>query len=191
VAESGFEKATIIFNHMRSGEPEESRAYVEVMDGANCESWMSLRTALNGEWGWKAKVRQVRDVNRLGKLTNLLCVPSHLSEDEAKFCFASYLFAMDGDQAYFFYGTNYKISGQQNAWYSSYDLDIGEPMGDREQRDGGFLRVFSKGAVVVNPTASSVTITLPRAYVTPARQPVKQVTLEPNGAELLRTAHEE
>jgi hypothetical protein len=108
VADAGLERKTVIFNHMRSGEPKESAAYVAVTDGANCESWMSQRTELKDRWGWIAKTRQVREVNRQGKLTNLLCVPSRLSEDEALFCFASYLTAIHGDRAYFFYGTNYK-----------------------------------------------------------------------------------
>ena len=90
-------KETIIFNHMRSGEPKESRAYVEVTDGANCESWLSQRTELAGRWGWEAKIEQVREANRLGEVTNLLCVPAQLSRGEALFCFASYLMAMDGD----------------------------------------------------------------------------------------------
>ena len=190
-AEAGLEKKTIIFNHMRSGEPQESRAYVEVTDGANCESWMSRRTELEGRWGWIAKTRQVREVNRLGKLTNLLCVPSRLSEDEALFCFASYLTAMDGDRAYFFYGTNYKIAGQQNAWYPFYDADLGKATGDCEPIDGGFLRTFSRGAVAVNPTQASVTITLPRTYVTSAGERVAELSLQPKRGALLFVASRE
>ena len=191
VAGAGFEKATIIFNHMRSGEPEESRAYVDATDGANCESWMSLRTDLEGRWGWKAKIQQVREVNRLGKLTNLLCTPSQLSEDEALFCFASYLLAMEGGRAYFFYGTGYKIAAQQNAWYPFYDADLGAPTGDCVAKDGGFLRVFRKGAVVVNPTRTAATISLPGAYATPSGQPATQITLAPKRGALLYLAGEE
>jgi hypothetical protein len=189
-AEAGMEQKTIIFNHMRSGEPEESRAYVEVTDGANCESWMSERTDLEGRWGWLAKTRQVREVNRLGKLTNLLCVPSRLSEEEALFLFASYLMAMDGDRAYFFYGTNYKIAGRENAWYPFYDADLGRPTSDCEAKDGGFLRTFSRGAVAVNPTQAPVTIALPRGCVTPAGEPVKELSLQPKRGALLFAAGE-
>ena len=107
VADAGLKEKKIIFNHMRSGEPQESRAYVEVTDGANCESWMSLRTGLEGRWGWKAKVEQVREVNRKGKLTNLLCGAVTMSEDEALFCFASYLMVKEGNHAYFFHAPPY------------------------------------------------------------------------------------
>jgi len=57
---------------------------------------MSRRTELEGRWGWKAKVEQVREANRLGKLTNLLCTPAAVSEGEARFCFASYLMSLEG-----------------------------------------------------------------------------------------------
>jgi hypothetical protein len=185
-AEAGFDEKTIIFNHMRSGEPQESRAYVAVTDGANCESWLSQRTEPEGRWGWRTKVEQVREVNRLGKLTNLLCVPSQLSEDEARFCFASYLMALEGDRSHFFYGTNYKIAGQQNAWYPFYDVDLGAPQGDCEPRHGAYWRPFAAGAVVVNPTASPVTVALPQRYVTLSGDEVDELTLRPKQGALLK-----
>ena len=187
VAAAGFEKKTIIFNHMRSGEPQESRAYVEVTDGANCESWLSRRTDPDGRWGWRAKVEQVGGVNRMGKLTNLLCVPKQLSEEEALFCFTSYLMALYGDRAHFFYGTNYKIAGQEHAWYPFYEVDIGEPVSQCGPRDGGFFRTFSKGAVAVNPTEVPVEMDLSRAYVTLAGRRVEKLPLPPKSGAILLT----
>ena len=188
VADAGLKDKKVIFNHMRSGEPQESRAYVEVTDGANCESWMSLRTGLEGRWGWKAKVDQVREVNRLGKLTNLLCRTDAPSEDEALFCFASYLMAKEGDQAYFFYAPGYKMAVQK-AWYPFYDADLGEPQGNYQARDGGFLRVFTRGCVAVNPTEKPLTLSLPQRYATLAGQEVSSLSLAPKrGAVLLAPA---
>ncbi|NDK13761.1 MAG: hypothetical protein COY42_33470 [Armatimonadetes bacterium CG_4_10_14_0_8_um_filter_66_14] len=188
-ADAGFDEKTIIFNHMRSGEPEESRAYVDVTDGANCESWLSQRTELEDRWGWKEKVEQVREVNRLGKLTNLLCVPSQLSEDEALFCFASYLMALDGDRCHFFYGANHKIAGQKDAWYPFYDVDLGEPAGECAPREGGFWRLFAKGAVVVNPTQAAVRVNVPPGHVSLLGESVQALTLQPKrGAVLLLAA---
>ncbi|MFB3891948.1 MAG: putative glycoside hydrolase [Phycisphaerae bacterium] len=181
---SGKNAKTIIFNHMRSGEPDESAAYLEVADGANCESWMSLRTELDGRWGWKAKVDQVRAANRKGKLTNLLCTPAALSEDEALFCFASYLMAKEGDRAYFYYGTAYRMAAQK-AWYAFYEADIGKPKGDYEERDGGFWRTFSKGGVVVNPTNKSVTVSMPGRYRTLDGREVDKITLAPKRGAIL------
>ena len=120
VAQAGFKEKTIIFNHMRSGEPKESPAYLDVTDGANCESWMSRRIGPEGRWGWRSKVDQVREANRLGKLTNLLCVPQAASEEEALYCFASYLMALEGERAYFFYAPAYQMAAQES-WYSFYD----------------------------------------------------------------------
>jgi hypothetical protein len=182
-SEAGFKDKTIIFNHMRSGEPEESRAYIDVVNGANCESWMSLRTEPQGRWGWKAKVEQVRSANHAGKLTNLLCTPAAPDQDEAMFCFGSYLMALEGDRAYFFYAGGYKI--KQAQWYPFYDADLGAPRGEVEARDGGFLRAFTRGAVAVNPTTKPVTISLPARYVAPGGQKIDKITLEPKRAALL------
>ncbi len=175
---------TIIFNHMRSGEPVESKAYLDATDGANCEYWMSLRTGLEGRWGWKAKVDQVREANRAGKLTNLLCVPSTVSEAEAAYCFASYLMAMDGDRAYFFYGPTYRIAAQK-AWFPFYDLDLGTPTGDYQPREGGFWRPFTQGGVAVNPTSKPITLKLPGRYRTSTGQVVDTISLGPKGAAFL------
>jgi len=183
-ADAGFEEKTIIFNHMRSGEPKESRAYLAVTDGANCESWMSRGTELEGRWGWRAKVDQVREANQLGKLTNLLYVPQAVSEQEALFCFASYLMALEGDQAYFFYGPAYKMTAQRT-WYAFYDLDLGKPSAAYASRDGGFWRPFTRGGVAVNPTAEPVTISLPMRYQTLSGEEVERLSLGPKQAALV------
>jgi pectate lyase len=181
VERAGFDETTIIFNHMRSGEPAQSRRYLEVTDGANCESWMSARTELEGLWGWKAKVDQVQAANRLGKLTNLLCVPGTMTEQEARFCFASYLMALEGDRGYFFYGPSYKMAAQQT-WYPFYDLDLGSPSAVHESRDGGFWRAFDKGGVAVNPGSRPITISLPEGHQALTGERVDRVSLEPKQA---------
>jgi hypothetical protein len=121
----------------------------------------------------------------MGKLTNLLCRADTLSEGEALFLFASYLMAKEGEQAYFFYGTTYRIAAAERAWFPFYDVDLGAPQGDYQPRDGGFLRVFSRGCVVVNPTERPVTLSLPRRYATLTGQAVTSVTLAPKGAAIL------
>jgi pectate lyase len=183
-ADAGFENKTIIFNHMRSGEPAESRAYLECTDGANCESWISRGVELNRRWGWKAKVDQVWEANHLGKLTNLLCVPSTESEQEALFCYASYLMALEGDRSFFFYAPGYKMS-VQHIRYPFYDLDLGEPSAVYEARGGGFWRRFAKGAVAMNPTNQPTTISLPGRYRDRTGEEVKTLSLGPKQAAIL------
>jgi len=182
---AGFKSKVIIYNHMRSGEPTESVAYLGEVDGANCENWLSTRTALEGRWGWKAKVDQVLQANRMGKISNLLCTPGKMTEEEALFCFASYLMAKEGEQAYFFFAPGYRISAQAT-WYAFYDTDIGKEAGEYEARDGGFWRNYSKGGVAVNPTTESVTMRLPGRYATLAGKQVTEVPLAGKRAILLR-----
>lgn len=181
---AGYEEKTIIFNQIRSGEPVESRAYLAVTDGANCESWMSRRTRFDGPWGWKAKVDQVRVANLQGKLTNLLCVAKAPSEEEAMFLFASYLMALEGERAYFYYGPHYRVA--EHIWYPFYDVDVGKPTAAYSPRDGGFWRPFSKGAVAVNPTDQPATISLPARYQTLDGKPVERLSLAPKEAAIVK-----
>ena len=188
VSDAGLRDKAIIFNHMRSGEPAESAAYLEASDGANCEYWMTIRTERDGRWGWKAKVDQVLQANRNGKLTNVLNRSASLSEDEALFVFASYLMAKDGSRAYFSYAPSYKVADQRT-WYGFYDVDLGEPRGGCEARDGGFWRLFAKGGVAINPTAASVIISLPGRFRTLDGRTIEKLSLEgKRGAILLAAA---
>lgn len=181
---AGYGGKTIIFNQIRSGEPVESRAYLAVTDGANCESWMSRGTRFDGPWGWKAKVDQVREANLQGKLTNLLCVAKTPSEEEALFLFASYLMALEGDRAYFYYGPQYRVA--EHIWYPFYDVDLGKPTAAYAPRAGGFWRPFSGGAVAVNPTEQPVTISLPGRYQALDGKAVERLLLGPKEAAIVK-----
>jgi hypothetical protein len=96
--------------------------------------------------------------------------------------------AKEGNHACFFYASAYKMANQKT-WYPFYDADLGEPKGDYEARDGGFLRVFSRGCVAVNPTDKPVTLSLPQPYTTLAGQELVKLSLPPKrGAVLLAPA---
>jgi hypothetical protein len=145
---------------------------------------MSRRIGPEGRWGWTAKVDQVREANRLGKLTNLLCVPQAVSEQEALYCFASYLMALEGERAYFFYAPAYQMAAQKT-WYPFYDADLGKPVGDYETRDGAYWRPFAKGAVAANPTDKAVMIALTGRYVTLDGKECHNLTLAPKQGAIL------
>ena len=174
---AGFVDKTIIFNHMRSGEPDESRAYLAEIDGANCESWMTASVELEGRWGWKEKVEQVREAASGGKMVNLLCVPSQSKESEALFLFATYLMTIEDNNVYFFYAPGYKV--MQQTWYPFYDVDIGQPTGDYGERDGVYYRPFAYGCTAVNPTRVTKTLNLPADYKTLSGDILKTVILDP------------
>jgi hypothetical protein len=180
---AGFGNKTIIFNHMRSGEPEASKAYLAEIDGANCESWMSRSVELDSRWGWKAKVDQVREAAFSGKLVNLLCATRQPDEGEALFLFCSYLMAAEANQVFFFYATGYKAS--QRVWYPFYDTNLGIAKGEYEARDGAFIRLFTKGCAVVNPEKVIRTIRLNTIYKTLSGQSVNTLSLNPGEGMIL------
>ena len=73
----------------------------------------------------------------------------------------------------------------QKTWYPFYDAELGEPKGDYEARDGGFLRVFSRGCVAVNPTYKPVTLSLPQPYTTLAGHEIMRLSLPPKRGAVL------
>jgi hypothetical protein len=71
---------------------------------------------------------------------------------------------------------------------TSWTVDIGSPVGARYQVGAAWRRDFSAGTVIVNPSASAVTVPLDKAYVDPATgAAVSSVTLQSATAAILRT----
>lgn len=74
--------------------------------------------------------------------------------------------AMLGDAGYF----SYEPSGNDNAnasvrvWFDEFDLDLGDPVEDAPQSawsNGVYKREYENGLVLVNPSGSQKTVTLP------------------------------
>ncbi len=183
--EAGFADREVIFNHIRSGEPEVSARYLTRVDGANAEEWMSFKVAPDGPWGWSARVDLVRAAARSGKRTNLLAVASLVSPEEAAFAFASYLMAFEGERNTFWYGKSYRA--EEFPWYWFYDADIGAPAGEGALIEGSGVhaRSFTKGLVLVNPQEGERTVDLDREYLDEALDPVKRVTLRAKEGKIL------
>jgi hypothetical protein len=158
--EAGFGDREIIFNHMRAGEPELARNFLEHVDGANAEHWMNFEVPEEGKWGWRSRVELARKAGLAGKRTNLLCTAKAFSREEALFAFSSYLMSISGDRNTFWYGKPYRVENMP--WHSFYDADLGKPEGQYDQVAGtaAFRRVFEKGVVLVNPARLPVEIPL-------------------------------
>jgi len=186
--EAGFGDREIIFNHIRSGEPEISRRYLSRVDGANAEEWLNLKVPTEGPWGWASRVDLVRDAARSGKRTNLLAIASLVSSEEALFTFASYLMAFEGDRNTCWYGKSYRA--EEFPWYWFYDSDLGAPAGEERLVEGSGVhaRSFAKGLVLVNPQESQRTVDLDDEYFDEALDRVKRVTLRQKEGKILVVA---
>jgi hypothetical protein len=148
---AGFAGREIIFNHMRAGEPDRGLEYLAEVDGANAESWMDRKVDPGGKWGWRARIDLARRAVQAGKRTNLLCIASLLSREEALFTFASYLMTAENDRNTFWYGRPFRAD--ETPWFEFYEADLGRPFGAVHAVAGSgiYRRDFERGVVLVNP----------------------------------------
>jgi hypothetical protein len=76
----------------------------------------------------------------------------------------------------------------QDPYASSWTADVGSPVGARFQVGSAWRRNFTGGAVVVNPTSSTVTVDLGASYVDATGAVVQSVTLGATSGAILRSA---
>jgi hypothetical protein len=75
----------------------------------------------------------------------------------------------------------------QDPYSASWTADVGSPVGTRFQAGSAWRRNFTGGTVVVNPTSSTVTVSLGGTYSTLGGSPVSSVALGPTSGAILRT----
>ena len=136
--------------------------YTEYLDGVMIESFAT-------DWGegypsqtdWDEQMDQAQRALARGKT---LILESRGSEKDLQeqdlelqnFAFASYLLIADGN-AYFRY-----THGFYREWlmYENYNLDLGAPLSERYEEQGGWRRDFENGYVIVNPQKSQAEIVI-------------------------------
>jgi hypothetical protein len=98
---------------------------------------------------------------------------------------ASFLLDWNGEGGAFLY----QPRGQQDPWNGAWTRDIGRPEGRKQRAGTAWLRRFSGGVALVNPSpSSSQRLKLGHRYLSPAGKPVSQVTLAPTTGLLLPIA---
>lgn len=165
-------------------EPEENspRALLDNVDGAMSERiWRDPKTKLTA-WPklerWMQDIRMIQDVERRGlmgfwwtKCWSNGATSRHepgadkLVPQWLRFSLASYLLAA-GPKSYFNFDTDRDDKPKSNAaeYFPEYDAPLGHAAGDMQAigSTGAFVRRFSDGAVLVNPTDQPIPgITLP------------------------------
>jgi hypothetical protein len=89
---------------------------------------------------------------------------------------ASFLLDWNGEGGAFLY----QPRGQQDPWNGAWTRDIGRPEGRKKRVGIAWLRRFSGGVAVLNPSpSSSQRMELGHMYLSPAGKPVSEVTLAP------------
>jgi hypothetical protein len=124
-------------------------SFLPYLDGVMIESFAS-------DWSggfpyppdWQVQMQQAEKALAQGKTLILVGQGKQENLKLETFTLASYLLITNGNA--FFRYTN--SNSYRDLWlYENYDLDIGQPAGDRYKYQGGWRRDFTKGYVVVKP----------------------------------------
>jgi hypothetical protein len=141
-------------------------------------------TAWNQEWeGWE---RLPSIVASLGKDFYVVEIGALTDTAKAAYLRASFLLAWKPGRGVFFYTDE---TGKGDPWRLEATPDIGRPRGSKRRMGVGFVRTFTRGVAVANPSPSqSQTFRLQRKYVMPDGTTTRSMTLPPASGLVLRRA---
>jgi hypothetical protein len=168
----------------------------EAMAEGYLRNWWTDPKIFYDVTGWLQSVQFLMDTHALGQTVQVTtALPTNATAAQIdqwrKYAYATYLLGNSG-RAYF----EFVPYGQPRGSESSnplYKLDIGAPTHTASSASGyangvWYQRSFTKGKVVVNPTAAAVTVSLGASYLMPNGTTVTSLTLGPNSGEILRLA---
>jgi len=157
------------------------------MDGANAQGWNRGTTQAPDKYrdqaSWQHDVDMLPDAGAKGRsvmtMTKLWVAATDAQRLSVhRYALASFLLGTDGNQYFFFSDT-----GSESAAAPDYPYDhvnVGAPAGAYRIQGGAYVRQFSAGVAVVNPTNAPVTVSLGGTYRSLDGQQMSSVTLAPN-----------
>jgi len=134
---------------------EQVRPWLRHLDGAVDEQWVKFDArrgaGYRDEAGWTRQVANVADASAAGVDVMTITRSARTDRRAARYGYASALLASRG-QVLFSFAPDYHTE----TWSGDYERDLGAPTGPM-QTDGSGLRsrAFTRGRVVVNPTAQN------------------------------------
>jgi hypothetical protein len=155
------------------------------------QNWDSARSVRvigsTGSTAWQGWQRVPGAVHSLGKDFYAIESGALTDVDKARYLRASYLLGWKFGRGAFLYSDNY--DGKGDPWTLVARPDIGRPAGVPRRVGVGFRRIFTSGAVVVNPDPSDFqTFGFQRKYLMPDGRTTSSLTLPPGSGLVLRRA---
>lgn len=141
------------------------------------------------QWEWSLKNHE--EILKRGIYDWWIFIPTtenpELEKDQFYYTFCSFLLIKD--EQFSLFGTIRRQDGRTlDPWYEEYNLPLGSPVGPRYLKDGCWVRTYTNGTVVVNPTSVSRTFYIEGdsyALNWRTKEKVLQVTLRPSSAVIL------
>jgi hypothetical protein len=164
--------------------------YLSVVDGQVIEgyehaTWTNANTYANGGITIDTLARKSA-TNKIIVANSGTIVSSDSTQmaNIVKYCYASFLIGTSGSQTYWSFN-DWDSGDGSKGYYAIMNTNIGQPTGSYYTSQNVYMRDFTAGKVLFNPSASSYTITLGQTYRLINGLSVSSVTLGPNSAEIL------
>lgn len=166
------------------------KRWIAATDGVLYEYWTkyghdsTLRPLGGAEWAWE--MQRADDVTSAGKIFVPVTYGDMSDAAAQTYSRASFLLTWTGGLA----GQTWSpTTTNTDAWNPVWTMSVGAPTAPRTQVGTGvWRRSFASGTVVVNSTASTVTVPLGSTFRTAGGTEVTSVTLAPASAAILTTA---
>jgi hypothetical protein len=167
-----------------------SQKLLDSLEGGIAEAWLRAPagsiTSYRPEASWKHDVDMLVDAGPRGEsvltMTKVWTSGTTAQKDAwHKYALASFLLGTDGSAYFSFLRDNSPTD--IHPWDQ---VDVGSPLGGYAKRDGVYQRDFSAGLAMVNPTTSTVKVSLDGTYVTLDGAEVTSLTMAPNTGEVLK-----
>jgi Hypothetical glycosyl hydrolase family 15 len=134
------------------------------------------------EWDWNRMIEQMEVVEGAGK-TFLAVTYGDLSNTRLmRYALASFLIAWSGKDGALFYRPDDAV----DPWAADWTMSIGEPIGPRTAVGNAWLRYFTDGVAVVNPSTVPQDVPLGGTFLTPEGTPVTTISLPAGTGAVLR-----
>jgi hypothetical protein len=161
------------------------RPWLAHLDGAMDEQWVKWGNRPGSGWrdeaGWARQVANVADATAAGVTVLTVTHSSNRDAAAARYGYASALLASQG-RVLFESTADY----HSDPWFADYDTDLGTPAGPMSADPSGVRRrVFSRGLVLVNPTAAPQAADLGGTYSGDGLHAAASARLAPHSALIL------
>ena len=159
------------------------------LEGVMAEQFVRPQSApfdeFRDEGLWHQELDMLTDARTIGNsVLAMTKVWSSATEEQKdawhRYALATFLLA--GDGSYFAFRYDHKPTFSHPWW----EVDLGVPVGSYTHSDGIYKRNFSKGKVLVNPTAATIEVPLGGTYVTLSGDVSTSLTVAPHSGEILR-----
>ncbi len=133
---------------------------------------------------WRGKLNAIRVAQRMGRDAFALTWGDRADTAKMTFTRASFLLVWNGKGGAFIYNTR----DGSDPWNPAWTMSIGVPLSPMKQVGSAFVRTYSGGYVVVNPSQSQATLNIPAGLKTLSGAPAgSSVSLAPVSAVIFRS----